>query len=76
MFNVATAAVALIFIAQIREAVDFVSRTVGIADTDYALKLAVFHTIFNVLGVVLMLPLMHRLIAFIERVIKEPVALT
>jgi len=72
VFNMATAAVALVFIAPIRDAVDFVSQTVGIADSDYALKLAVFHTIFNVLGVVLMLPLLHRLIAFIERVIKEP----
>ncbi len=72
IFNAATAAVALIFINQIRDAVDFVSRMVGIADTDFALKLAVFHTIFNVLGVALMLPLMKRLITFIERVIREP----
>ncbi len=72
IFNMATAAVALVFINQIRDAVDFVSQGVGIADTDYALKLAVFHTIFNVLGVVLMLPLMKRLIALIERAIKEP----
>lgn len=74
IFNMATAAVALVFIAQIRDAVDFVSQMVGIADTDYALKLAVFHTIFNVLGVVLMLPLMRRLITLIERVIPEPAA--
>ena len=74
IFNMATAAVALVFINQIRDAVDLVSRMVGIADTDYALKLAVFHTIFNTLGVVLMLPMMRRMIALIERVIKEPVA--
>ncbi|MCP4317365.1 MAG: Na/Pi cotransporter family protein [Hyphomicrobiales bacterium] len=72
IFNSVTAAVALIFINQMRDAVDIVSRMVGIADTDYALKLAVFHTIFNVLGVAIMLPLMKRLIVFIERVIREP----
>ena len=74
IFNAITAAVALVFINQIRDAVDFVSHFVGIADDDYALKLAVFHTIFNTLGVVIMLPLMKRLIKLIEHVIKEPKA--
>ncbi|MFK7791471.1 MAG: Na/Pi cotransporter family protein [Devosiaceae bacterium] len=72
IFNVMTAAVALILIAPLRESVDHISAIVGIADQDYALKLAVFHTIFNVLGVVLMLPLLKRLIAFLERRIVEP----
>ncbi len=72
IFNTATAAVALVFINQMRDAVDFVSELVGISETDYTLKLAVFHTIFNVLGVILMLPLMRRLVVFIERVIREP----
>lgn len=73
IFNGATAAVALVFINQIRDAVDFVSQIVGIGETDFALKLAVFHTIFNVLGVAMMLPLLHRLIGFIERFVREPV---
>lgn len=72
IFNMVTAGIALIFIVQLRIAVDWVSAHVGIADDDYALKLAVFHTIFNVLGVAIMLPLLSRLIAFLERAIKEP----
>lgn len=72
IFNVVTAAVALTFISPIRDLVDFISANVGIGDTDYTLKLAVFHTIFNVLGVAIMLPLMRRLITFLERVITEP----
>ncbi|MDV7145360.1 Na/Pi symporter [Tropicimonas sp. TH_r6] len=72
IFNVVTAGVALIFINQIVWAVDWVSATVGIGDDDYALKLAVFHTIFNVLGVAIMVPLMGRLIGFLERTIAEP----
>lgn len=73
VFNAVTASVALVFIAPIREAVDLISAMVGIAATDFALKLAVFHTTFNVLGVVLMLPLLKRLIRFLERRIVEPV---
>jgi len=73
VFNAVTATVALVFINQIRDTVDIVSQMAGIAEDDHALKLAVFHTIFNTLGVVIMLPVMHRLITFIERVVKEPV---
>ena len=73
VFNAVTAAVALILIAPLREGVDWISQIVGIAPGDYAMKLAVFHTIFNVLGVVLMVPVLHRLIWFIEHRIAEPV---
>jgi phosphate:Na+ symporter len=72
IFNMTTAAVALVFIVPLRDMVDWVSAAVGIAPDDYALKLAVFHTIFNVLGVALMLPFMNRLIGFLETHIVEP----
>ncbi len=72
IFNLVTAGVALALISPIRMSVDFVSAGVGIAPDDYALKLAVFHTIFNLLGVILMLPVIHRLIAFLERTIVQP----
>ena len=72
IFNALTAGVALVFIVPLREVVDAMSAYVGISDNDYAMKLAVFHTVFNVLGMALMLPLMTRLIAFIEQRIVEP----
>lgn len=72
IFNLVTAGVALVFISPIRMSVDYISAVVGIPDTDFALKLAVFHTIFNVLGVVLMLPALRQLIAFLERTIIQP----
>src|SRR6056297_1554999 len=73
IFNMVTAVVALVFIAPLREAVDWISDIVRIAQDDFAMKLAVFHTIFNVLGVALMLPFLAQLIAFLERRIVEPV---
>lgn len=72
VFNVVTAGVALVLINPIRISVDFISAGVGIPHDDYTLKLAVFHTIFNTLGVVIMLPLLKRLIAFLERTIPQP----
>jgi phosphate:Na+ symporter len=73
IFNMVTAVVALVFIAPLREAVDWISDLVRIAEDDFAMKLAVFHTIFNVLGVALMLPFLAQLVAFLERRIIEPV---
>jgi phosphate:Na+ symporter len=73
IFNTVTALVALVFIAPLRDVVDWISDLVGIAPDDFAMKLAVFHTIFNVLGVALILPVLNRLIAFLEHRIVEPV---
>ncbi|WP_323769289.1 Na/Pi symporter [Antarctobacter sp.] len=73
IFNMATAVVALVLIVPLREVVDWISDLVGIAPSDFAMKLAVFHTIFNVLGVALMLPFLTRLITFLEHRIVEPV---
>ena len=73
IFNTATATIALVFIVPLRDAVDAISSVVGIAPDDFALKLAVFHTIFNVLGVTLMLPVLRQLIVFLTRRIVEPV---
>lgn len=72
VFNLTTAGIALIFISPLRMAVDFISSGVGIPDNDFALKLAVFHTIFNTLGVVVMFPMLGRLIVFLERTITQP----
>jgi phosphate:Na+ symporter len=72
IFNLVTGAVALACIVPLREAVDLVSDLTGIPPDDFALKLAVFHTIFNVLGVVLILPLLKRLVAFLEHRVAEP----
>ncbi|QGY00402.1 Na/Pi cotransporter family protein [Roseovarius faecimaris] len=72
IFNLVTAGVAMIFISQIRLSVDVVSGWVGIAEDDFTLKLAVFHTIFNTLGVLIMLPLLNPLIAVLARAIEQP----
>jgi len=72
IFNLVTGAIAIIFISQIVWMVDAVSDKVGIAATDYTLKLAVFHTIFNVIGVIVMIPLVPRLVTFLQGAIKKP----
>ncbi len=73
IFNMITAAIAIVFIQQLIWAVDTAAATIGIRDDDFTLKLAVFHSIFNIIGVVVLLPFLTRLVNFLERVIPAPV---
>ncbi|YCM46562.1 Na/Pi symporter [Verrucomicrobiaceae bacterium 227] len=70
LFNVTTGLVAIALIHQLTIAVDEISSWVGIASDDYALKLAVFHTLFNGLGIVLMLPFIKPMVSMLERVLR------
>ena len=61
IFNVVTGVIAIIFINQFVAAVDWVSMKTGIAEDNYTMKLAVFHTLFNITGVLVMVPLIQKL---------------
>lgn len=69
IFNVVTGLVAIVFIAQILQLVDIISFNTGIDDNNFTLKLAVFHTVFNLLGVLIMLPLMATMVTFLQKII-------
>lgn len=73
IFNMVTAIIAIIFLYQIADGVDWVSSVVGIAADDYTLKLAVFHTIFNVIGILAMLPFINTLVNFLMQRMPEEV---
>ena len=68
-FNLVTGVLAIAGIYQLMHAVDWLSGHLGIASDNYTLQLAVFHTLFNLLGIVVMLPLLKPLVAFLERTI-------
>lgn len=65
-FNLFTGVVALVALPLLLYGVELLRRMVGAAG-EPAVILALFHTVFNVLGVVLMLPLTSRLVALLER---------
>jgi len=71
VFNLVTGLIAIVFISQFVWAVEWVSDHVGIAQDDYTMKLAVFHTLFNVTGVLVMVPLINRLADYLFKVIPE-----
>jgi len=67
LFNVVTGLVAIILIGPFMSAVEFISASVGIAARDYTLKLAVFHTLFNLAGLILMTPLLGGMVKLLEK---------
>jgi phosphate:Na+ symporter len=71
IFNAVTGLIAIVFIFQIIYLVNLIAYQFGIADNDYALKLAIFHTLFNTIGVVVMLPFIDKLVIFLEKTLKE-----
>ncbi len=73
IFNISTGVIAIVFIQQFIQAVDWVSVKMGIADDDYTMKLAVFHTLFNAVGVIIMSPTIGMLVRMLERLIPPPV---
>lgn len=73
IFNVITGIVAVVFIFPLANFVNYLSEVLGISSTDFTLKLALFHTIFNVIGVVLMIPLIQRLEHLLLKLFKEKV---
>jgi phosphate:Na+ symporter len=72
IFNLVTGFVAVAGIAQIMRLVEWLSDFVGIAANDYTLKLATFHTLFNLLGIILMVPFISPLVRALERLLPTP----
>lgn len=70
IFNMVTGALAIVMIYQLTDIVDLVSGRLGIANDNYALKLAVFHTLFNGIGVLVMMPFVNPMVGFLEKTLK------
>ena len=71
IFNLLTGLFALVIIGPLARLVAYLSGILGIAPDDYTLQLALFHTLFNVLGVLLMLPFIKKLEELLLRFIRD-----
>lgn len=74
IFNVSTALIAIILMDQFVWLVDYFCRWVGIADDDYTLKLAAFHSLFNLVGIGVLLPFSKKLATLLEWLFPEKIA--
>jgi phosphate:Na+ symporter len=74
IFNVTTGLIAILGIYQLMLAVEWISTHLGIAEGNYTLQLAVFHTLFNIIGIVVMLPLIGPMVKMLGKLmpLEEP----
>ncbi|MGM0518745.1 MAG: Na/Pi cotransporter family protein [Campylobacterota bacterium] len=66
IFNIVTGVIAILFILPLADLVDYLAMKLSIAQNDYAMKLALFHTIFNVIGVLAVSPFTHKMEKFLK----------
>ena len=71
VFNILTAVVALSLIVPLEKLVDLSANWFGLAADNFVMKLSIFHTIFNLLGLIIMLPMMNMLIKLLTHFFKE-----
>lgn len=71
IFNITTGLIAVVFLYQLADLVTFLSSKIGIGDDDYPMQLALFHTIFNVLGVLAVAPFTAKLVVYLKSLFIE-----
>ena len=74
LFNLISATFITIFIFQFIDLTDFIAPFLGVSDTNYGMKLALFHTIFSVTGVILLTPAISLLVKLSEKLIQKKVS--
>lgn len=67
IFNSITAVFAVALIYPLMGLVDYLSQLIGIGADDIAMKLSLFHTIFNVCGMLIFAPFIGKLVVFLNR---------
>ncbi|MCL6414344.1 Na/Pi symporter [Aestuariirhabdus sp. Z084] len=70
VFNFITALLAITFLPGLAVVVDSTAQWIGIAHDNYVLKLAIFHSLFNLIGVVVMLPWIRYLVRWLKRTMR------
>lgn len=60
-----------IFIFQIIDIVDILANILWINENSFTLKLAIFHTLFNIVGVIILLPIMNYIINLVKKVFPD-----
>lgn len=73
VFNLVTAIIVTVFISYISSFVDFLAPYIGIDSENYGMKLALFHTIFSLIGLAVLSPFVGKIVKLSEKLIKKKV---
>jgi len=73
LINLFTGIFVLLFVKEFGVAVDIISANLGIAASDNAMKLATFHSLFNLAGIVLFFPFINQQVILLENIFTEKI---
>nr|WP_299206509.1 Na/Pi symporter [uncultured Brumimicrobium sp.] len=71
IFKLSAGLVCLILIFQLADFVDFIAKIFGVNEQNYSIKLSIFHTLFNLIGCILMIPFIKSMIKFLIKILPE-----
>ncbi len=71
IFNVVTATITVLIFSQVLDAVKIIADYLGIAPDNHTLRLAVFDSLFKIMGVIIFIPFVDTLVRFLERTLKK-----
>ena len=71
IFNIITASIAILSINYLLIAVEWIGDYMRLAPDNFTLRLAIFHTLFNVIGVIVVMPFINPLVKFLTKVMPE-----
>lgn len=67
LFNLITASLAFLLLPQLLQLVEWCAIKLGLENDNFTLRLAIFHSIFNAIGVLVMIPLMAHLVRLLQQ---------
>ena len=73
-FNIITATIITLFIYQFQDLVDYLAPYLGISEDNYTMKLSLFHTIFSLVGIILLSPFIYQIEKLSIKLIKKKVS--
>jgi phosphate:Na+ symporter len=71
IFNLVTALIAIASIKYLLVAVEWIGNYMELAPYNYTLRLAIFHTLFNVIGVIVVMPFTQPMVKFLKKIMPE-----
>ena len=73
-FNIITAIIITSLIYQFQDLVDYLAPYLGISEHNYTMKLSLFHTIFSLVGIILLAPFINQIEKLSKILIKKKVS--
>lgn len=74
IFNIITALIAVVLIYSLKDFVNVLAPYLGIDTENYSMKLALFHTIFNLLGILIVAPFTKIIVNVSVKLIRKKVS--